>query len=204
MAVFCQHCGAPHDDDAKFCPKCGRPVEATTPATASFSEKYAGTPYGATPPSAAHVTSSRGLSTRTVVIIGILIVAVIGAWQLGLFAGLTSTAGTAGDIPPSGEVWFGSSFDTNTFALSGITTTFKTGETAALVAQLPRSVSEGDMNMRVSLDGTVIVSQAIAMQGSGDVFGITLTPFVVAGTYKYDLVDIGGNALASGTLTVTE
>ena len=58
--------------------------------------------------------------------------------------------------------------------------------------------------MRVSLDGTVIANEAIAMKGSGELFGVTLTPFVVAGSYKYDLVDIGGNLLASGSLTVTE
>ncbi len=192
MVVFCQQCGASHDADAKSCPKCGRPL-----GTAS-SETPPTPPTPATP-----VAPSRGISVRLVVIIGLLVVAVIGAWQLGLFGRLTSTEGAAGDTPPSGEIWFGSSFDPTTFALSGITTTLKTGEAAALLAQLPRSVSEGDMSVRVSLDGTVIASEPIAMEGSGELFGVALTPFDVAGSYKYDFVDIGGNLLASGSLTVT-
>lgn len=210
MPGYCQHCGAAHDDAARFCPKCGQPlatpqpVATPTPAPMSFREKYAGTPFAATPSQTAWApapTSSR----RPLVIgavIALVVVALIGAWQLGLFARLTSSAGTAGNIPPTGQIWFGSSFDPSTFALSGITTTARTGTTVALVARLPRTVSSGDVNMHVSLNGTLVLNQPVAMTGSGDLFGSTVTPFVVPGTYKYELVDVGGNVLASGTLTV--
>jgi hypothetical protein len=148
------------------------------------------------------------MSSRRPVVVGlvvaVLVVALIGAWQLGLFARLTSSAGTAGNIPPTGQIWFGSSFDPSTFALSGITTTARTGSTVALVALLPRSISSGTANMRVSLNGTLVVNQAVTMTGSGELFGTTAGPFTIPGTYKYELVDLGGNVLASGTLTVAQ
>lgn len=207
MARFCQHCGASHDDEARFCPKCGRLLATTEAAPTSFTEKYAGTPYAATPSQTVSAPPSRTSSRRPVVIgllVGLVVLAAIGAWQLGLLSRLTSTAGTAGNIPPSGQIWFGSSFDTTTFALSGITTTARTGTTVALVALLPRSVSTGNVTMRVSLNGTLVVNQAVTMTGSGELFGTTVGPFTVPGTYTYDLDDIGGNVLASGTLTVTQ
>lgn len=207
MASFCQHCGASHDDEARFCPKCGRSLVTTVTAPTSYAEKYAGTPYAAMPSQTVAAPPSRTSSRRPVVIsllVAIVAFVAIGAWQLGLLSRLSSTAGTAGNIPPSGQIWFGSSFDTTTFALSGITTSTRTGSTVALVALLPRSVSTGNVTMRVSLNGTQVVNQAVTMTGTGDLFGTTVGPFVVPGEYKYELADIGGNALASGTLTVSQ
>jgi len=88
--------------------------------------------------------------------------------------------------------------------LSGITTSPRTGSTIALVALLPRSVSMGNVTMRVSLNGTQVLNQAITTTGSGDLVGTTAGPFVIPGTYNYELTDIGGNVLASGTLTVSQ
>jgi hypothetical protein len=213
MAGFCQHCGAAHDDEARFCPKCGQPLATpqpvATPAAAptSFTEKYAGTPFAAAPSQTAWASPTPASSRRPVVIgvvVALAVVALIGAWQLGLFSRFTSSAGTAGNIPPTGQIWFGSSFDTTTFALSGITTTARTGTTVALVALLPRSISTGAASMRVSLNGTLVVNQAVNMNGSGDLFGTTVGPLTISGTYKYELVDLGGNLLASGTLTVSQ
>ena len=213
MAGFCQHCGAAHDDEARFCPQCGRPViparPVATPAAAptSFTEKYAGTPFAATPSQTAWASPAPTSSRRPVVIgvlIALVVVALIGAWQLGLFSRFTTSAGTAGNIPPTGQIWFGSSFDPSAFALSGITTTARTGTTVALVALLPRSISTGTASMRVSLNGTLVVNQAVTMTGSGDLFGTTVGPFTIPGTYKYELADLGGNLLASGRLTVSQ
>ena len=210
---FCQHCGAAHGDLARFCPKCGQPLAAPQPvatppaAPTSFTEKYAGTPFAASPSQTTWTSLAPASSRRPVVIgvvVALVVVVLIGAWQLGLFARFTSSAGTAGNIPPTGQIWFGSSFDTTTFALSGITTTARTGTTVALVALLPRSISTGTANIRVSLNGTQVLNQAVTMTGSGDLFGMTVGPFVVPGTYKYDLVDLGGNVLATGTLTVSQ
>jgi hypothetical protein len=59
------------------------------------------------------------------------------------------------------------------------------------------------MNLRLSLDGTVILNQNVVMQGGGELFGSTVGPFTLAGTYLYELTDLGGNVLARGSLTVS-
>ncbi len=144
---------------------------------------------------------------------GLIILAVVlGAAFLvirGDLPGVGSSAPNSGvsapgNVPPVGQIWFGSTFDPNTFSMSGVVTTVSAGESVALVAQLPQSISAGDASMRVSLDGTVILNQALSnVKGSGELFGTTVGPFTIAGTYTYEIVDVGGNVLASGTLTVT-
>ena len=48
-----------------------------------------------------------------------------------------------------------------------------------------------------------LVNQNVSMKGSGDLVGVTLTPFAYAGAYTYEIDDLGGTTLASGNLTVT-
>jgi hypothetical protein len=148
----------------------------------------------------------RSTTLRTVIVVLIIVLGAVAAWQSGLFGGgsvLPPTGGAPANVPPTGQMWFGTSFDPNTFSISGRTSTARTGSTVAAVANLPRSISSGDANMRVSLDGEVIALQQITMQGSGDLFGISLGPYFLAGLYKYEILDLGGNVLASGSLTVT-
>ena len=208
MPGYCSQCGTTLAYDARFCPECGRPVGAAAPVATppmSYSEKYAATPYAGSVAVPAPRPAKTGLSPLQVIAGVVVLLIVVGAVFLVLKGGLpgASAGGTAGNIPPVGQIWFGASFDTTTFALSGITTSTPTGATVALVAQLPHSVASGDLNLRVSLDGTVILNQNVTVKGSGELFGSTVGPFVAAGTYGYELVDVGGNALASGTLTVT-
>ncbi len=162
------------------------------------------TPAEATPAQASEAVAKPGSRRLPIILVSVIILVLVLAWQQGLLSSLTSGGGSAGNIPPTGQMWFGTSFDPNTFAVSGRTSTTTKGTTVAAVATLPRSVSSGDINMRVSLDGTVIGVQQISMTGSGELFGVTLGPYFVGGAYKYDILDLGGNVLASGSLTVTE
>ncbi|MGO9208218.1 MAG: hypothetical protein ACLQBX_18920, partial [Candidatus Limnocylindrales bacterium] len=114
----------------------------------------------------------------------------------------TAIATANPNVPPVGDIWFGSSFDPSTFAVAGITTSATPGSTVALVAQLPRSISSGQANLRGSLAGNVILNQALNVSGSGDLFGTTVGPLNLPGMYTYQIVDVGGDVLASGTLTV--
>lgn len=140
---------------------------------------------------------------RGVVLLGIALFALV-AWQQGVFSGGKPDGGSAGNIPPPGQIWFGNAFDPDTFAVSGRTTTVGSGQAVVLVAQFPRSVSSGEINLRTSIDGTLIGNQNVSMQGSGELFGVSIGPFYGAGSYRYEITDLGGNVLASGTLTVTE
>jgi hypothetical protein len=98
-------------------------------------------------------------------------------------------------------VWFGASFDSTTFELRARATTASLGQTFALVAHLRQTTDMSNANLRISLDGTTYLNQALGLSGSGDVFGVTYTP-PVAGTYRFEVADVGGNVLATGTIVV--
>lgn len=103
------------------------------------------------------------------------------------------------DVPPTGSIWFGQSFDPQTFALTGQRTTVGTQEPVALVAHLSKTLDSG-LTIRASLDGTFVNSAPITVQGSGEIFGFVLGALVSPGEWRYDVVDIGGNILASGAV----
>lgn len=106
------------------------------------------------------------------------------------------------DVPPVGSIWFGTSFDPSSFAMQGRASTATTGSTVALVAHLPRSVSGGEVALRVTVDGQPLGTTTINFSGSGELVGLTYT-LAFPGAYAFTVADVGGNALASGTLTAT-
>ena len=114
-------------------------------------------------------------------------------------------ANGSANLPRRGEVWFGDSFDTDTFDVRGRTDRVATAETFAVVAHLRESTVANQLVVRVLLDGQVIANeQASAATGEGELYGVTLGPLNFAGTYRFEFTDIGGNELASGQLQVTE
>jgi hypothetical protein len=108
------------------------------------------------------------------------------------------------DVPPEGEIWFGSTFDTETFELSGRTKEVSTTEVFALVGTLPRSVNASELVIRSVWEGQQVASEPANASGSGEVWGFTYGPLVSPGEWTIEFTDIGGNVLASGTLTATE
>jgi hypothetical protein len=168
------------------------------------------------PPAAAPVSppaqgAKPAKSTPTRVKVLLLLVLGLGAYaasQSGILTGggLPSIGGVSTNVPPSGQIWFGTSFSPDTFAMTGRTTTAKVGGTVAAVATLPRAVSSGEINMRITLDGTILGVQNITMagSGSGELVGVTLGPYFIGGEYDYAILDLGGNVLATGRLTVTQ
>jgi hypothetical protein len=119
---FCPNCGAPRTGE-RFCGSCGNDfwrvsgVPAPTPA---------GQPVAAPLQPA---KAKRGLGTGGKVLLGlIVIVAIAGIVELlkngSLATGPSPASGAVlPDVPPVGQVWFGSSFDPDTFAIRGRTTT---------------------------------------------------------------------------------
>lgn len=107
---------------------------------------------------------------------------------------------SAENVPPAGQVWFGSSFDAKTYAMTGRTDSVTTTQPVALVAHLTRNAEPG-LTIRASKDGTFVTSAPVAVNGSGDVVGLMLGALVVPGAWTYDLTDVGGNVLATGTVT---
>lgn len=129
----------------------------------------------------------------------------LAALWITLLAGCqaTSTPATqsgpaAADLPPAGSVWFGSSFDPATFVVHGRTTTVPAGQPVAVVAHLSHSIDMSAANLRISLDGTNYLNQALGLAGEGDVYGMTFSP-PAAGHYLVEVADVGGNVVASSS-----
>ncbi|MHB8399937.1 MAG: hypothetical protein ACYDCI_13570 [Candidatus Limnocylindrales bacterium] len=173
---------------------------------ASFTQRYAGTEFG-NPATAANPTTATGAgddSRRGMIgaLLGaLLLIAVVGAVMLGGAKSSTPQVAAA-NLPPAGEVWFGFSFDPNTFAMSQQATTFSTSAPIAAVIHLTHSMAGSQMSLRSYWNGTLVATTALTWSGTGDVWGTTLGPVLEAGDWRYEFVDVGGNVLASGQITV--
>lgn len=107
------------------------------------------------------------------------------------------------DVPPAGDIWFGDTFDPNTFAISDRMESVSASEGFALVGTVPEAIDADELSIRASLDGQQFMHEAANATGSGEVWGFTWTPVHAPGTLTIEYVDIGGNVLASGTIEVT-
>jgi hypothetical protein len=135
------------------------------------------------------------------IVAGVVLAILVAGYAQQLLTGRGSAITSNTSLPPSGTVWFGTRFDPSTFSLSGRSGTARTGTTVAFVGQLSRMVDGSDLTIRLSLDGTPIDTSTPGGD-FGDVWGSTFSP-IIPGTYKVELVDVGGNVLASGTIVVT-
>ncbi len=101
------------------------------------------------PGATAAASPSRLVSVVVVlVVIAVVVAALIGTGVIKLGAGPSGAA-----APPAGTIWFGSSFDPSTFAISGKTTSVSAGTTVAYVGHLTRSIGTGQANLRISVNG---------------------------------------------------
>ncbi len=114
----------------------------------------------------------------------------------------TSGVGVSG-VPPAGVIWFGTAADPGTFEVSGRTDTTRVGSSVAIVAHLTRAVGVGDVNARISLNGTLVSNTALSLTDGGDLIESTTSPLVLAGFYRYEFTDLGGRVLAAGSITAT-
>jgi hypothetical protein len=106
-------------------------------------------------------------------------------------------------LPPEGEMWFGNAFDPVTFEIDERITSVGATEAFVVVARLPRSVSAAEMSVRVYLDGDLLVTEAANAEGEGEIWGWPLGPLYSPGVWRYEIIDVGGNALAAGEIRAT-
>ena len=106
------------------------------------------------------------------------------------------------NLPPAGAIWFGTSFDTTTLAISGQASVFHQGDPMVLVAHLSRAVPSGQP-MHVLMDGVPLESEVTASAAYLDRVGLVLysSRFPV-GVHTFVIEDAGGNALAQGKATI--
>lgn len=186
---FCPKCGQPRQVGADFCPTCGQDLRAATTA--------------ATPsPAAAPRRANGGLWV-------ILLVVVIGAALVatGSLNDVLDRIGAKGvsaeDLPPAGVVWFGDSFDPNTFAIAGRKTTTSSTGPFSMVAHLSKSMKGSDLVIRIYYAGSLITTTSVNSTDFGDTWGLSPGPLFQAGVWRYDFTDVGGNILATGSITAT-
>src|SRR5207253_4730299 len=109
----------------------------------------------------------------------------------------------ATDVPPIGTIWFGHSFDATTFAISGRISTVGVGEPFSFVAHLPRGLNASELIVREWRNGKLVATRRANSTGEGDIWGFSSGPRVETGQWRFDLTDLGGKILATGTITAT-
>jgi hypothetical protein len=109
--------------------------------------------------------------------------------------------GVSSDIPPVGTVWFGPTFNPATFEMDRRVSKAPLGGSIAFVGRL-REPANG-LQVRLTVAGTPTTLPADEVPDGSEVAGGTLN-LLFPGDMKVELVDVGGNVLASGTLSVTE
>lgn len=181
-AYTCPHCSRPIVGTEAFCPHCGRPL-APVPVPARRS-------------------SRAPLVLGALVLIALLAAVFYGGGNLlNLGSPAAPPAGPAADVPPVGQVWFGRSFDTTTLAVRDRLTSVGVSEGFVMVGRLPRTMDASGLVIRAFLDGQLVGSNEPAFTGSSDTFGFNLGPLFAPGSYRYEIADVGGNVLASGSIT---
>jgi hypothetical protein len=197
---FCPHCGATRSEWAKFCGSCGRAYDAPPPPApvASAPETEA--------PDATYKLHGSGMPvTRRgwLILLGIAVL-VGGFYVLNSKIPSIGPAGvSSANLPPAGTIWFGSSFDASTFEIRDRTTSINSQQGFSAVAHLTRSMDGSAHSVRISYNGTVVSSSSVTWQGWGEVWGFSPGALLAAGDWRYELIDVGGNVLASGTIRAT-
>lgn len=202
----CPSCGSPRAGVQRFCPQCAfdywkaaveaptqHPTAPVAPATTGNGKKSS-------------VPTILGAVIVLAVIVGVGYVAINQAGE-NLLDDVANDLGggdSSADLPPEGAVWFGNSFDTDTFEIRQRLQSVSTTETFAMVASLSRVMDADEINMRVFWDGQAVSNAGINATGSGDLWGFTAGPLFSAGEWRYEFTDIGGNVLASGEIRATE
>jgi hypothetical protein len=131
-------------------------------------------------------------------IVGLTALVVGLAISVGL---LLSRNGGSPNVPPAGSIWFGSSFDAKSFEIRDRAESFTSGDPVALVAHLGQTVPAG-YAATIDIDGHSSPT-TVAPSAGMDFYGVVIpAAFLTPGVHHVRVSDIGGNELASGSLTV--
>jgi hypothetical protein len=109
-------------------------------------------------------------------------------------------------IPPVGAIWFGKSFDADTFAIKHRITKIGAHAPFSFVAHLRKEMAGGDLALRTYWNGKLVGTSGFGDRNdsdSGELWGWVPGPLFQKGAWKYQVTDIGGNVLATGTIKAT-
>jgi hypothetical protein len=108
------------------------------------------------------------------------------------------------NIPPEGTIWFGTSFDPDTFDVRGQLTSVGADEEFVMVGRLPRPLAGSRLVIRGYRDDALITIAWTANTDEGAMWGFNLGPIAMPGTWRYEIAEVGGSALASGQFVVRQ
>ena len=206
-ARYCPSCGFDYWADAALttCPRCHAPRSGTLPICPSCGYDYrttgAATPLTTYPQAGASAAQTHNTSNlRRGALLLAVVLLVVGAG--GFFITRQSGVQPGPNVPPAGTIWFGTSFDTTTFEVSGQASSFAQGDRVVMVAHLSRTIP-GGQSVNVLLDGVILRSES-PTASDYNLYGIALNAAVLpTGTHTFEVEDVGGNTLASGAVTIT-
>lgn len=113
----------------------------------------------------------------------------------------------AQDVPPAGVIWFGTAYDTTTFALTDRSDTFPVGTQIAVVAHLRSVPATVRVTLYTTFEGEQVPVGYTDFTGNGYDIMADLIPAIystVPGQLPFQAKDSGGNVLATGTLTIRQ
>jgi hypothetical protein len=193
-------------EDADVCPRCGAAViyavmRPNGPPAESVPMVSPAQPVPVPGP------RRRSPIQNLVIIVGV--VALVAVTYL-LLTRTTAEPGVAprANEPPAGQVWFGSAFDSTTLEVRGKMSTVTRGQPVALVAHFSRTVPKG-IAVRVVVtrpDGRSATVGTQTFAADADRFGVVIQSALLdtTGGFSFEVKDVGGNRLASGSLQVAQ
>ena len=106
--------------------------------------------------------------------------------------------------PPEGVIWFGTSFDPDSDGVRDRVTSVEPDQELVMVGRLPRSIAGPRLMIRGYLDGTLITIAWTDSIDEGVIWGFNLGTISIPGNWRYEIAEVGGEALATGQLVVAE
>jgi hypothetical protein len=107
-------------------------------------------------------------------------------------------------VPPIGVTWFGTAYDSATMYIYDRAQTFKQGSPLVAVATLITPRDPSDLQITISINGSVKAKLPPSPGGSGSTYGVDLTPQkLAAGGYLISFESKAGKSLASNSVTIT-
>lgn len=157
-------------------------------------------------PTAPKSPSRFGLAEVLVIGAILLAIAVGGVLLTGQFSATAPNVAQAptANTPPAGQIWFANTFDPTTLEPKGRIYSVKATEGFAVVGRLPKAVDASSLNVRMYFDGTLIATNQFNATGQGDTWAWSSSALLAAGDWTFQFTDLGGNILATGSITVTE
>ena len=108
------------------------------------------------------------------------------------------------DTPPEGTIWFGTSFDPDSFEVRGRLTAVGLDDEFVMVGRLTQPLAGSRLVIRGYLDGALITIAWPESRDVGGTWGFNVGPMRMPGAWRYEIAEVGGNALASGQFVVEE